>query len=488
STLSQDIKDILRLPPEQRSEANIRTVMINFHNVVPSFSEYPREIQQSMIRVCMYEKFESGRVIIRQGHRAENFYFIIGGSAVVTQMDSEAGHVHTTNVLGRGNSFGELAFLHMSKRSATVTCRDDVELLCIDREDFIDIFMRPRKGDEPDHIKFLKSVDLLQGWPVSLLPHVNPKICAFTYVRRGVILCHDNANSDWIFVVYSGSCKVLKALEDIPVPRLDRRAHKISLTPDTHNIRKVNRTTQSPGNKENASTQGRSHHGNTCRRLRKYGVSLPPIRSATDGLANEKYSKESFADTDHLQQITDIFNHKHVLPTIVGNNQTDQENNEQTSTKVASIEVSIQSKTNHTFRLKRQSYGVQPPTLPQFLAPSDETTTTQQPQLRKFAFVEIARLEPGDVFGLDHVVLSGMRNVASCSLVSQGAEVVLISKSFFKKHLTEDTLKRMRQQIQPLPSEKALLKRFQKKKEWDIYKSQTLARHHLQSLVHGAAP
>ena len=71
----------------------------------------------------------------------------------------------------------------MAKRSATVTCRDTVEVICIERDDFINIFLRGVRGKEPAHFTFLREVDILKGWPVSALPQDNPRICAYTYVR-----------------------------------------------------------------------------------------------------------------------------------------------------------------------------------------------------------------------------------------------------------------------------------------------------------------
>ena len=47
----------------------------------------------------------------------------------------------------------ELALMHGAKRSASVTCKDDVELLAVGREDFIEIFMRVEKDKEPEHIQ-----------------------------------------------------------------------------------------------------------------------------------------------------------------------------------------------------------------------------------------------------------------------------------------------------------------------------------------------
>ena len=70
-----------------------------------------------------------------------------------------------------------------TKRGATVTCKDNVELLAVGRSDFVDIFMHVEHEREPEHIAFLRTIDLLKLWPVELLPRDNTKICMQTYFR-----------------------------------------------------------------------------------------------------------------------------------------------------------------------------------------------------------------------------------------------------------------------------------------------------------------
>ena len=73
--------------------------------------------------------------------------------------------------------------MHAAKRSATVTCQDDVGLLALSREDFINIFMHAEKDKEPEHIMYLRTLDVIKGWPVEKLPWNDPHICLFTYFR-----------------------------------------------------------------------------------------------------------------------------------------------------------------------------------------------------------------------------------------------------------------------------------------------------------------
>ena len=93
--------------------------------------------------------------------------------------------------------------MHGAKRSATVTCKNDVELLAVGREDFVDIFMHVEKDREPDHIRYLRQAEVLQGWPVDLVPWDDPKVCLVTYFRSDpspsgkVVAALDNIMHGW---------------------------------------------------------------------------------------------------------------------------------------------------------------------------------------------------------------------------------------------------------------------------------------------------
>ncbi len=114
--------------------------------------------------------------------------------------------------LSRGKSFGELAIMHASARNATVVCQTDVSVLSIGRDDFVNIFMHTDGDKEPEFISYLREVDLFEHWPIEKLPYDNPNICLLTFFRRGVVMCKDSCNSDWIYCVKLGTCRVIKKI------------------------------------------------------------------------------------------------------------------------------------------------------------------------------------------------------------------------------------------------------------------------------------
>ena len=116
--------------------------------------------------------------------------------------------------LSKGKSFGELAIMHASARNATVICHTDVSVLSIGRDDFVNIFMHIEGNEEPEFISYLRDIKLFDHWPIEKLPYNNPNICLLTFFRKGVVMCKDSSNNDWIYCVKLGTCRVIKKLNN----------------------------------------------------------------------------------------------------------------------------------------------------------------------------------------------------------------------------------------------------------------------------------
>ena len=65
----------------------------------------------------------------------------------------------------------------------------------------------------------------------------------------------------------------------------------------------------------------------------------------------------------------------------------------------------------------------------------------------KKIYIEVQQLFPKDVFGLVHLVFGSIEESTSVTLVSEGAECILINKAFFLKHLNDEVRKKLRQNV-----------------------------------------
>lgn len=78
--ISDEARHILKqIAPDKRSEDNVKLVCQSLVDSVPEFQDFPVYIQKSIIQRAYFQEFEPGRVIIRQNHRAFNYYFILSG-------------------------------------------------------------------------------------------------------------------------------------------------------------------------------------------------------------------------------------------------------------------------------------------------------------------------------------------------------------------------------------------------------------------------
>jgi MFS family permease len=98
---------------------------------VPIFRPLPPATIEQLARELRPVRARAGEKIIRQGEPGDSFYILVDGEVDV-QVDGRA-----AKPLGAGEFFGEIALLRDVPRTATVTARTDVDLLALDRDEFI---------------------------------------------------------------------------------------------------------------------------------------------------------------------------------------------------------------------------------------------------------------------------------------------------------------------------------------------------------------
>jgi CRP/FNR family transcriptional regulator, cyclic AMP receptor protein len=84
--------------------------------------------------------YSPGAVICREGEEGDEMYIIQKGKVRVSK--NFAGSSHLVSVLEKGEFFGEMALVSRTRRSATVTAIDSVELLVFNREGFYNTITR----------------------------------------------------------------------------------------------------------------------------------------------------------------------------------------------------------------------------------------------------------------------------------------------------------------------------------------------------------
>jgi MFS family permease len=95
------------------------------------FAPLPAPTLETLARTLSPVRLEAGQELFRQGDVGDRFYIVAEG-----EVDIVVGG-RAVRVTGPGGYFGEIALLRDVPRTATVRAKGDVELLALDRDDFI---------------------------------------------------------------------------------------------------------------------------------------------------------------------------------------------------------------------------------------------------------------------------------------------------------------------------------------------------------------
>jgi hypothetical protein len=77
--ITEEAKLLLKIHPLGRSNDHVKLICSQLHDLVPEFQDFPLYIQKAIIKRAFLQEFEPGRIIIRQNHRAFNYYIILSG-------------------------------------------------------------------------------------------------------------------------------------------------------------------------------------------------------------------------------------------------------------------------------------------------------------------------------------------------------------------------------------------------------------------------
>ncbi len=112
---------------------------------VGMFAPLPVAKLEELARRLTPARFARGAVVVREGDPGDRFYVIAAGEVEVT----EGGRFRRTEVVG--DCFGEIALLRDVPRTATVVALTDVELLALERDEFLAAITGDRRALAAGH-------------------------------------------------------------------------------------------------------------------------------------------------------------------------------------------------------------------------------------------------------------------------------------------------------------------------------------------------
>ncbi|XP_071087444.1 uncharacterized protein [Haliotis cracherodii] len=473
SSLSFDMQLALTTQPEYRSNYHLKRVSWVLRATKAFKHLFPSEMERELARVVAYERYDDNRHLAYQGRAPERFYYILSGRIQrLREYRLTSGCINKSmGFLSKGMTSNPEDVEGTFPSEFHLVAKGPVEVLMLHRDDFI----RLQHTTQSPPIDFLWSLDLFKEFPCDQFLH-NHDAIEFTYYGQNRVIAKDAHNSPWIYVIKSGNVKVvrvqfvvdvrndtmfasqnteelgcgrafshasdmlgllakqrkLKGQSDINLPelmkrrKLNGRLSAGSLTDRSHNRKKSKSTTfmekeapaAEPEHVTSSPTSACPTPGSTTPSTTP-GGQRSPGSSPTD--SPEKKSK------DHFQ-----------LPPIVVTHPTPKQpgtNPRGSATLAKSTPGVADHMTPHGTFLTREKTEFDAGLSPR----------RKKDLIQRRAYLQLDTLSPGDVFGLENLdppPLAYMEGPA-ISLVSDGAEVVKISKRFFLQFAQNNTMLRV---------------------------------------------
>jgi CRP-like cAMP-binding protein len=180
---------------------------------IRQFEEYPLDLQKLICRYAVFFKIGPNRTIVRQGQQPEYFYWILSGKAVVTSIDA-AGKSHTEDFLTVGKTVDESALLMNQPRPHTVMSQVSMQLLAMEKKDYIKYCHMLEENGEPIHIAYFRRLPALQAYNISALLQSSDQI-VIHYFRKGKVIVKNSRFNDWLYIIKAGSCQVLQETKKV---------------------------------------------------------------------------------------------------------------------------------------------------------------------------------------------------------------------------------------------------------------------------------
>ncbi|XP_061934225.1 uncharacterized protein LOC107994723 isoform X2 [Apis cerana] len=199
--------------PENRAKEDRRYVYELFKKF-RVFVKYPERLREVLAGVCYYQYLRAGRVIVRQGHKPRNQYFIINGEVSVTKtiIDRWTGETKEIDmgILTSGDVFGEIAMLCNIPRSATVVTLTSVDLILIPQNEFDDL-VRPFLQKEWDLLQdALINFNYFKSWDEKTIR----ECCILSKIRDyqidEVLLGDGKGMVNYVHFLLEGECSLIE--------------------------------------------------------------------------------------------------------------------------------------------------------------------------------------------------------------------------------------------------------------------------------------
>ncbi|CAL1540138.1 unnamed protein product [Lymnaea stagnalis] len=481
ASISIDLQNILMTNPRYRSEEHIKRVLWLLKTTKAFVHLFPVEMVNELAKVVAYERYDDNRHIAYQGRPSDRLYFVLTGRIQkLREYKLPSGSVN--------KPMGSMQKGHMSDVSSCIdnlireyhlVAHGAVEVLVLSKLDYFNLL----HSTQGLPIDFLYSIDLFKEFKRDALMNGATSINC-RYYGKDKEICTDVDKTPWLHIIKSGHVKVVRCQQVF-----DTRGG-VQLVGDGEEPgcgRTFSHAKAMLGNLESQRRMRTLTDNNLFQLMRRRsprnssdeGVKMKSRSKPVDSEMKENTELEDSGSTQQpegwTQQPEDTTPSQAAsdfsLPAIVINNGPVKSSRTQHSGKQSGVywsrgpvtkdqpmaELSQSSEHPRTFLTRDKTTAE--------LAVKVTSPRHQKDVPLRRAYVQLDILKAGDVFGLedvsrkfkmeqrdleestDHEALSAISSSdddpRTVSLVSDGAEIIKISKRFFLQHARNNTMLRV---------------------------------------------
>ncbi|VDI45782.1 Hypothetical predicted protein, partial [Mytilus galloprovincialis] len=504
SSIGFDVRLSLITSPEFRTVTDLKRIAWVLRATKAFKNLFPIEVETELARVVAYERYDANRVISYQGRDPERFYYILTG-----KIQKVKEYRLTSGIVSRNEGFIEKGTTtdvddleENWPRDHHLVSSGQVEVLIIHRDDFL----RLRNRTQGPPIEFLRSLDLFMEFPVEVFIN-NQDAIDLRYYGQNIVICDDSNRTPWIYIVKSGKVKVVR-IQTVVNTEQDNKL----LRGTTEELGCVRSSSHADAMFGNLNKQRR------LKALRSNTFSLPEITkrlkpaqtqdkkpvSADPKVLKNKLSKSKRSKKQKSAKVT--VTGEEVKPdTEIKENQPTEDSRVSNpvqeyrkekmfppiiiespiNTPVVKLDIKDDSFKPHGTYLTREKTEFDP------VYSKRQKRDTQS----RRAYLQLDLLRSGDIFGLDSVarrfqglpevpVEEGLEHLhptmasepKGVSLVSDGAEVIRISKRFFLLHAKNNTMLRVETMHREYMNPEEARDSLYTAETWNQYKSEIMKR------------
>ncbi|KAL4506627.1 hypothetical protein ABPG72_000198 [Tetrahymena utriculariae] len=212
---SEKLKQLLSQPSELRSDETCKKIAKEIQKIpfLKKYKDIPEFID--ICRNLYIKQYEKRQFVFKQGEYGDAFYIILYGSVTIyidepTEYKSFM-QLKEVAKLEQGDTFGEIALIYDSQRTATVIANEKTYLVVLEKNIFQSYIKEIKNQHLSNQIDFLQQIDFFKNLKQSILIELTTKLQTRDYTSHEII-AHEGEQLSQIIFVKSGRVKVYRSI------------------------------------------------------------------------------------------------------------------------------------------------------------------------------------------------------------------------------------------------------------------------------------